>query len=579
MLASAALKDVEFTHTGDVGYGYEVHVSGPHPLLGSNDPLRAPKLSWSDGNIWRGKVALPAGANLVHRFIKRPSNNALWANPTNTEILTEDLQVVVPEHPAPPWNGKTILAHLPANTAFILHRDLTNGSDWTDTRMERVDAGRQAGESLFRVDGIAPSGAELEFVFHDGKGNWFNPSEPITRQPVGNTPAVPVPYQNLQPPYNFRTSLDVLFVQDRQIFNYRPPASLSEERLEARPVQSTVAGIPPRYIRIFLPRGYDENTWKRYPVVYFHDGQNIFYPGGAFGSWDAGHIAEYETMHGRMRECIIVGIYNADEYGSSRLHEYLPDGDTIGSYNNDPVSYEGRAAAYLEFILANVAPTIDFHYRTFGADPANTITAGSSMGGLVSDYLAASRPDRFGTAGIFSPAYWAAPNYMGSRATPPAGLRAFLSMGTAESSAGESGSNIYWEGAISSLTRLVAAGRVHHRSIRFEGVPGGIHNEPAWSGLLPSFYSFALDVTREANPLALELFPPTLEITPPPAAGSPPVLRHMALIGATPLLESSTDLTTWQEASTEAATEPWDVIETPAEGTTRRFWRLHSSSP
>lgn len=577
--ASAVLKDVEFTHTNDVGPGYDVCVSGPHPLLGSNDPLRAPKLSWSAGNTWRGTIALPAGAQLAHRFIKRPSNAALWADPSNSENLTPDLAIAVPPHHPPPWNGKTILAHLPANTAFILHRDLTNGSDWTGTPMRRIGNGRFANESLFRVDGIAPSGAELEFVFHDGGGNWFNPSAPISRNPQGNVPAVPYPYQDLQAPYNFRTSLDILFVQDRQIFNYRPPASLSEERVENRFVDSTIPNIPGRPIRIFLPRGYDQNTWKRYPVVYFHDGQNIFYPGGTYGSWDAGHIAEHETMHGRMRECIIVAIYNGDPYGSSRLNEYLPDGDTIEFYGNNPVAYEGRAAAYLEFILANVAPTIDHHYRTFGADPAHTIIAGSSMGGLVSDYIATTRPDRFGTAGIFSPAYWAAPNFIASRGD--GAERAFLSMGTAESSSGESSSDTYWQDAISTLTAMVSAGRIHNRSIQFAGVAGGLHNEPAWSRLLPGFYSFALDPTREANPLALELFPPDLEISFPASADSPPILRHTALLGATHTLQSSTDLSTWSNAQGGTASEPWDVLEvqTPPTGDNRRFWRLESSAP
>ena len=64
-------KPVLFTHTNDVGYGNEVCVLGPHPALGGNDPLKAIKLTWSTGNVWRGQVALPDGETLTYKFIRR----------------------------------------------------------------------------------------------------------------------------------------------------------------------------------------------------------------------------------------------------------------------------------------------------------------------------------------------------------------------------------------------------------------------------------------------------------------------------------------------------------------------------
>jgi predicted alpha/beta superfamily hydrolase len=212
-------------------------------------------------------------------------------------------------------------------------------------------------------------------------------------------------------------------------------------------VGSTVANVPGRPVTIYLPRGYAQNEGKRYPVIYFHDGQNVFFPGAGFGTWDADRIAGYETSQGRMREAIMVAIPNGNAYGSDRLNEYLPDGDTITNYGGLGLNFSGRASLYLQWMLDNLAPTLDFNFRTFGTSAGNTLTAGSSMGGLVCDYIGFMRPDRFGAVGIFSPAYWAAPNYLANRTLTNQPVRRFMSMGTAESSRGESSSNVYWQDA------------------------------------------------------------------------------------------------------------------------------------
>ena len=71
LLAGGIPKPVIFTFTNDVGFGNEVCVLGPHPALGGNDPLKAIKLTWSTGNVWRGQVALPDGETLAYKFIHR----------------------------------------------------------------------------------------------------------------------------------------------------------------------------------------------------------------------------------------------------------------------------------------------------------------------------------------------------------------------------------------------------------------------------------------------------------------------------------------------------------------------------
>ena len=578
--SSAVKKVVEFSFTRDVGAGNEVCVLGPHPLLVGGDVLRAPKLAWTSGNVWKGSIALEAGDVLTYRYIVRSFGVASWGNVSLKTDLTGDLTIQVPAHPEPPWGSKTIFLHSSWSEVIILYRDLTHGGAWTEAPMVLAGAGRTAPEKLFRVDGLAPSGAELEFVFRNAANVYLNAPPPPYSAATGAAPPVPVPYQGLAAPYNFRTGLDVLFVQDQQVFNCRPPASISAPRIESRAIASTVANIPGRPVQIYLPRGYAENSTKRYPVVYFHDGQNIFFPGGTFGTWDADRIATYETSQGRMREAILVAIPNGNDYGSNRLNEYLPDSDTITNYGGGTSSYAGRASAYLQFILDNVTPTLDVNYRTLG-DAANTIVAGSSMGGLASDYIGQMKSDRFGTAGIFSPAYWAAPTYTAARDAGTARpVRRYLSMGTAESSTGESSSDIYWHDALQAYNTYLLLGHPLGRDLRFDGAAGGTHSEGSWSKNLPSFFAFALDPWREAQPLSVEACPPRLDLIGFNPATGRAALRFTGRYGLSHAIESSADIGAaqpWKSDPAPSATELWNIQDLDVPASARSFWRLRTA--
>lgn len=565
-LASPILKDLDFSITNDVGFGNEICVTGPHPLLGGNDPLRAPKLAWNTGNVWKGTIALPAGETITYRFIRRNFNRADWTNTSNATTIGVAQSASVPPHAPAPWTNKSIFLHSPWTNANIHWRNLTSGpTNWTTTAMNAMGAGRNANERLFRGEIPASAGAEIEFVFNNG-AVWSNAPAPPA------SPSTPVPYQGLAAPYNFRTTLDHFFVQDGNVFNYRPPATVSAPQTVTTNVGSTVPNIPGRPVSILLPRGYAENTWKKYPVVYFHDGQNVFFPGGPFGTWDADRIANYETSQGRMREAILVAIPNGNAYGSNRLEEYLPDGDVIANYLGS--SYSGKAAAYARWLLENVAPTLDFNFRTLG-DKGNTMTAGSSMGGLASDYLGVMHGNRFGVVGIFSPAYWAADNYMATRTIGPATARAFLSMGTAEASTGESSSNVYWQDAVASYSAYVRGGHAANADVLFAGVAGGLHNEPAWARLLPRFLGWALDPWREANPLALDSHPPELRLR--ARVDGTLELQRTSLRGFAQSVATSTDLNAWTTNVVSSTGEAWDAETNVVTPSARQFWRLRTT--
>jgi len=565
--ASPVLKDVEFAVTNDVGFGNEVCVIGAHPLLGGNDPLKAPKLAWNPTNAWRGTIALPAGETIAYRFISRNYSTASWGNATNSSNISTALSAGVPAHLPAPWTNKTVFLHSPWTNANIFWRNLTAGdANWTTTAMTAAGSGRNGNEQLFLGAINAAPGSEIEFVFNNGATSWSNAPAPPTNASA---------YQGLSAPYNFRTTLDQFFVQDGNVFNYRPPATLSAPQIIVTNVGSTVANVPGRPVTILLPRGYTQNEGKRYPVIYFHDGQNVFFPGAGFGTWDADRIAGYETSQGRMREAIMVAIPNGNAYGSDRLNEYLPDGDTITNYGGLGVNFSGRASLYLQWMLDNLAPTLDFNFRTFATSAGNTLTAGSSMGGLVCDYIGFVRPDRFGAVGIFSPAYWAAPNYLANRTLTNQPVRRFMSMGTAESSRGESSSNVYWQDALTTYNRYLRAGEEFNRDVVFTGVAGGQHNEAAWSRMLPQFFAWALDPWREANPLALEIAPPKLQIA-AREDGTLDLCRE-ELRGFAQSLATSSDLSSWTTNPVTPTGEAWDSATSNVTPTSRQFWRLRTT--
>ncbi len=150
-----------------------------------------------------------------------------------------------------------------------------------------------------------------------------------------------------------------------------------------------------RRIWIYLPSDYTTSR-KKYPVLYMHDGQNVFDEAtSSFGEW--GVDEALDTLGPQHRQMIVVGIDNG---GDKRLNEYAPyDMEKYG---------KGEGALYVEFIVKTLKPFIDKHYRTKKCKDHTSI-AGSSMGGLISFYAILNYPKVFGAAGVFSPAFWINP--------------------------------------------------------------------------------------------------------------------------------------------------------------------------
>lgn len=213
-----------------------------------------------------------------------------------------------------------------------------------------------------------------------------------------------------------------------------------------------------RTLRLYLPPSYGRNN-TRYPVVYMHDGQNLFDAATAYaGEWGVDETLNEMAQH-RGFEAIVVGIDNGGERRMTELNPY--DHPRFGA---------GEGAAYLQFLVSVVKPYIDSHYRSL-PDREHTAVMGSSMGGVISHAAILRYPQVFGLAGVLSPAYWTAPGLFDeARAQPlPADARVYLSMGELEG-----------QQALTDVSRMQALMASQSAAVTLHRVPGAEHNEAAW---------------------------------------------------------------------------------------------------
>jgi predicted alpha/beta superfamily hydrolase len=155
---------------------------------------------------------------------------------------------------------------------------------------------------------------------------------------------------------------------------------------------------PTRDVLVYVPCGYDEETERRYPVLYLHDGQNLFDGATSFvpgQDWRVGQTTQELIAARKIEPVIIVGIYNT---GHERADEYTPTYDAryrIG----------GKADLYGRLIAEELKPFIDASYRT-RPDAESTGLGGSSLGGLVSLYLGLRYSQVFSRLAVLSPSVW-----------------------------------------------------------------------------------------------------------------------------------------------------------------------------
>ncbi|MDO7845929.1 alpha/beta hydrolase-fold protein [Hymenobacter sp. M29] len=237
-----------------------------------------------------------------------------------------------------------------------------------------------------------------------------------------------------------------------------------------------------RRVWLYLPADYAKQPNRRYPVLYLHDGQNVFDDATSFGGeWGVDETLDQLRRAGQdATGSIVVAVDNGDQF---RSDEYIPWVSTEAELKDQP-HRGGQGRQYIDFLAFTLKPYVDAHYRT-RPEAAHTGIAGSSLGGLISVYAALKYPKVFGAVGAFSPAFWVCNDSLLSFAkTHPAAptTRFYFVSGTTESK---------------TMLPLMTAWR---DELRREGVPAanisfhapadGQHREWFWRREFPTAYRF-----------------------------------------------------------------------------------------
>ena len=234
---------------------------------------------------------------------------------------------------------------------------------------------------------------------------------------------------------------------------------------------------------VCLPPGYERERNRRYPVMYLHDGQNVFddYPMAPFGvQWGIDTTARALMYAGLIEPLILVAIGNA---GRERIDEYTPTRDSAHDAG-------GLADKYGQMLVNEIKPLIDQDYRTLhGA--MNTAVCGSSLGGLLSLHLGLTYPHVFGKLALLSPSVWWDDRWivrqLVSFSEKHAPLKIWLDVGTGETR--------MLKGARLLYRTLVRRGWKPGVDLKYLEVPGALHDERAWGERVGQVLQF--------------LFPPT----------------------------------------------------------------------
>ncbi len=239
----------------------------------------------------------------------------------------------------------------------------------------------------------------------------------------------------------------------------------------------------PRRVWTYVPPTYVENEAARFPVLYMHDGANLFSRDTAFGGveWRVDETMDAAAETAKIREAIVVGVESTD----ARIDELTPTRDAS-------VGAGGKADDYLKMITEELKPGFDRTLRTLPG-PESTGILGSSLGGLISVYAGCKQAGTFGFVGAMSPSvWWDNRMLLGvvSALGPSRPARFYVDSG--DSGASQDGMADTAELA----RRLRGVGYADGTSLKYVVQAGAQHNETYWAERLPGALEFLLGPGR-----------------------------------------------------------------------------------
>jgi predicted alpha/beta superfamily hydrolase len=395
-------------------------------------------------------------ATVVHRFVCRGHGDAASITVTGGMFGWNPAGKPMAREPDGTWT-----AQVPLAPGRHLYKFVVNGRDWiADADNPDSEPDNYGGKnSVVVVGGAEPRATKEKRMLRAFRTPWV-PADDV-RIPVSGLP-----------PSHAESWIPVRFADGALRFDGVRETTGGRLLLSAAPLAlpgsadgRTTGGFATRPVFVWLPPGYGADASRRYPVVYLHDGQNVWDDASCcfgHGGWNLNRTME--AGGGRMETAILVGVPNS----AARLWEYGVGGDII-ALGDTP---------YLRFLREVVKPRIDADFRTMpGA--AHTSVMGSSMGGVISIFAAWRNPEVYGSAAALSTAFPAADESSRTlvdllRRKGPGRFRLYLDSGSGGEQ--EDGAPLTREFARLALNAGWARGHAfaHHEE------HGALHNERAW---------------------------------------------------------------------------------------------------
>ncbi|MEK5254345.1 alpha/beta hydrolase-fold protein [Paenibacillus sp. FSL F4-0125] len=226
-----------------------------------------------------------------------------------------------------------------------------------------------------------------------------------------------------------------------------------------------IENIGERRIFVYLPAGYETNS-ERYPVVYMHDGQNVFNTNtSSLGKeWRVEEIIDQLVADGTMEKVIVIGVASSD--GSERGMEYVP-------FPDESIPSDGTSAEkFTQYFINTVIPYVDDAYRTI-PDRDHRMIMGSSFGAIQALWMGYQHPETFSAIGALSPATWVSNGRILDELAKETGkpaLKIWLDMGVTEGMPIDPLVNV-----------LKSKGFVLGKDLFFQMDPLGTHEEKSWN--------------------------------------------------------------------------------------------------
>ena len=236
------------------------------------------------------------------------------------------------------------------------------------------------------------------------------------------------------------------------------------------------------FVYIALPKTYQSNPQKRYPVLYCHDGHNLFYEEDSYGgvTWGMQEAMALPSM-----PSFIVVAVNCASKGNNRLEEYNV---FQGRFPSHPLwKIQGRGDQYLDYLLGSFKQEIDDTYRTL-PQPEHTFMMGSSMGGVISleaAYLYGNKVQH--VAGLSNAFYVSTPELI-SMIQQFKGMIQTIYLDTGDAEEGLEVSSSYLNS--NRLIQQTIQHQGHVNRFLYQEIKGGIHHESSWKARLPMILQF-----------------------------------------------------------------------------------------